>query len=148
MVKLHEECEIVMGNREMAEYFKEYFRSVFTEEDTGNLPDVRMGQGQRVTEEMKRIDIRKDTVMSRLLGLKADKSPGPDGLHPRVLKEVALEIVDALVIIFQSSLDSGSVPEDWRMANVIPLFKKGGREKTENYRLPLTYMSFETLPFQ
>ncbi|XP_059829735.1 STARD3 N-terminal-like protein isoform X1 [Hypanus sabinus] len=125
--------EIVMGNREMAEEFNKYFRSVLTREDTSNLPDVWMGQGHRVTEEMKQIDIRKETAMSRLMGLKADKSPDPDGLHPRVLKEVALEIADALVIIFQCSLDSGSVPEDWRMTDVIPLFKKGGREKTENY---------------
>ena len=72
--------------------------------------------------------------MGRLMGLKADKSPEPDGLHPRVLKEVAPEIVDALMIIFQCSIDSGSVPVDWRVANVIPLFKKGAREKTGNYR--------------
>ena len=38
------------------------------------------------------------------------------------------------MIIFQNSLDSGVVPEDWRVANVTPLFKKGGREKTGNYR--------------
>lgn len=49
-------------------------------------------------------------VLSRLLGLKADKSPG---LHPRVLKEMALEIVDPLVTIFQNSLDAGMVPVDW-----------------------------------
>ena len=84
--------------------------------------------------ELKEIHIRQEMVLDRLMGLKADKSPGPDGLHPRVLKEVALEIVDALVIIFQCSIDSGSVPVDWRVANVIPLFKKGGREKTGNYR--------------
>ncbi|XP_059831353.1 lysosomal acid phosphatase-like isoform X5 [Hypanus sabinus] len=51
--------------------------------DTSNLLDVWMGQGHRVTEEMKQIDIRKETVMRRLMGLKADKSPGPDGLHPK-----------------------------------------------------------------
>ena len=47
---------------------------------------------------------------------------------------MALEIVDALVIIFQHSIDSGRVPVDWTVANVTPLFKKGGREKTGNYR--------------
>ena len=82
-----------------------------------------------MTEELKEIHIRQEMVLGRLMGLKADKSPGPDGLHPRVLKEVALEIVDALVIIFQCSIDSGSVPVDWRVANVIPLFKKGGERK-------------------
>ena len=46
------------------------------------------------------------------MGLKTDKSPGPDNLHPRVLKEVALEVLDALVVIFQNSIDSGTVPID------------------------------------
>ena len=62
------------------------------------------------------------------------KSPGPDGLHPRVLKEIAEEIVEALVVIFQESLETGRVPEDWKVANVTPLFKKGGRQQTGNYR--------------
>ena len=44
--------------------------------------------------------------LGKLMGLKMDKSPGPDNLHPRVLKEVALEIVDPLVF--------GIVPTDWK----------------------------------
>ena len=45
-----------------------------------------------------------------------DKSPGPDGLHPRVLKEIAEEIVEALAVILQESLEAGRVPEDWKVA--------------------------------
>ena len=52
------------------------------------------------------------------MGLKVDKSLGPDNLRPRVFNELALEIVDPLVVIFQNSLDSGRVPIDWRVANV------------------------------
>jgi len=57
------------------------------------------------------------------MGLKADKSPGPDNLHPRVLKEVALEILDALVVIFQNAMDCGAVPTEWAVTNVTSLFK-------------------------
>eukprot|EP00061_Rhincodon_typus_P018079 g47098.t1 len=48
------------------------------------------------------------------MGLKSDKSPGLHALHPRVLKQVSLEMVDALLIIYQHSVDSGRVPMDWR----------------------------------
>ena len=62
------------------------------------------------------------------------ESPGLVGLHPRVLKEIAEEIVEALVVIFQESLEAGRVLEDWKVANVTPLFKRGGRQQTGNYR--------------
>ena len=47
---------------------------------------------------------------------------------------MAGEITNALVVIYQNSLDSRVVPADWKTANVTPLFKKGGRRKTGNYR--------------
>ncbi|XP_059806825.1 uncharacterized protein LOC132381440 [Hypanus sabinus] len=89
--------EFIMGNTEMADELNRYFGSVFTREDANNLPDVIEAKGTRVKDELKEIYIRQETVLDRLLSLKADKSLGPDGLHPRVLKEVALEIMDALV---------------------------------------------------
>ena len=67
------------------------------------------------------------------MGLNKDESPVPNNLHPRVLKEVALEIVDTLVVIFQDFIDCGTVTADWRVANVTPKFKKGVREKKGNY---------------
>ncbi|XP_038671336.1 uncharacterized protein LOC119975618, partial [Scyliorhinus canicula] len=39
-----------------------------------------------------------------------------------------------LALIFRSSLATGIVPEDWRIANVVPLFKKGSRDNPGNYR--------------
>ncbi|XP_073404440.1 uncharacterized protein [Dendrobates tinctorius] len=62
------------------------------------------------------------------------KSPGPDELHPRVLKEIAEEIFEPLSIIFENSWRTGEVPEDWRRANVVPIFKKGKKVDPGNYR--------------
>ena len=37
--------------------------------------------------------------------------------------------------MFNLSMESGTVPEDWRKANVTPIFKnKGSKSKAENYR--------------
>ena len=62
------------------------------------------------------------------------KSMGPDSLHPHLLKEVACEISLPLSIIFNKSLISGSIPDDWRLANITAIFKKGDRNNPENYR--------------
>ena len=56
-----------------------------------------------------------------------DKSPGPDRIFPRTLREVSVEIAGAMTEIFQMSLETGIVPEDWRTAHVVPLFKKGSK---------------------
>eukprot|EP00061_Rhincodon_typus_P003482 g20198.t1 len=66
--------------------------------------------------------------------MKMDKSPGPDQIHPRTLQETREEIVGALADILASSLAIGEVLEDWRVANFVPLFKKGCNEKLGNYR--------------
>eukprot|EP00061_Rhincodon_typus_P002047 g16460.t1 len=81
------------------------------------------------------VAISKEKVPEKLNGLKVDKSSGPDGLQPRFLKEIAEEIVEVLVVIFQESLKSRRVPEDWKIANMTPLCKKGVGQETENYRL-------------
>jgi hypothetical protein len=48
--------------------------------------------------------------------------------------ELNEELAPVLTAIFNKSLDSGVVPEDWREANVTPIFKKGKRTAPENYR--------------
>ena len=59
---------------------------------------------------------------------------GPDEFQPRVLRELAEEIAEPLSIIYQRSLLTGEVPEDWRLASVTPIYKKGYREDPGNYR--------------
>ena len=48
--------------------------------------------------------------------------------------EVAEQVSEMLTDIFNSSLESVQVPENWGVANVIPLFKKGSREELGNCR--------------
>ena len=83
---------------------------------------------------MPNIQVTESEVVKLQAGLKQSRAAGPDGLHPTVLKEVAPVITPALAFILQKSLDSSSVPEDWRVANICPLFKKGDRSITTNCR--------------
>ncbi|CAM4675599.1 unnamed protein product [Lepidochelys kempii] len=65
---------------------------------------------------------------------------GPDELHPRVLKELVAVIAEPLAIIFENSWRMGEVPDDWKKANVVPIFKKGKKEDPGNYR-PVSLIS-------
>jgi len=59
---------------------------------------------------------------------------GPDGIHPRVLRELTEELVKPLSIIYQQSWLTGEVPDDWRITSVTPIYKKGQKEDPGNYR--------------
>ena len=63
------------------------------------------------------------------------KSMEPDGIHPRVLKELAEVVTELLSIIFEKLWLSGEVPDDWRKGHVAPIYKKGSKEDPGNYRL-------------
>jgi len=59
---------------------------------------------------------------------------GPDGIHPRVLRELVQQLAKTLSIIYQQSWLTGEVPDDWRIAKVTPIYKKGRKEDPGNYR--------------
>jgi len=63
-------------------------------------------------------------VLKTLSRLKPDKSPGPDNMHPMLLRETAHCITKPLTWIFQKSVQEGIVPDDWKRANITPIFNK------------------------
>ncbi|KAK4813574.1 hypothetical protein QYF61_011803 [Mycteria americana] len=73
-------------------------------------------------------------VSDLLHHLDTHTSMGPDEIHPRVLKELADVLTKPLSIIYQQSWLTGEVPADWRLANVMPIYKKGRKEDPGNYR--------------
>ena len=105
---------------------------MFTQENTGTLPDLRESSIPSISD----ITFKIAGIEKLLTGLDTNKSNGPDenGIPLRILKEYASEIAPMLTFIVQQSYDTGTLPDDWKKANVVALFKKGDRSKAENYR--------------
>ena len=66
--------------------------------------------------------------------MKDNKSPGVDGITPKLLKEIVEQIITPLAKLFNLSQQEGIIPSEWKEANITPLFKKGSRNKPDNYR--------------
>ena len=62
------------------------------------------------------------------------KANGPDGIPCFILKEAAAEIAPFLQFLFTQTLHTGSVPQAWLKATVVPVYKKGNRNQVDNYR--------------
>ena len=75
-----------------------------------------------------------EQVHDELRSLNESKTPGPDRLHPEVLRETADTITAPLLTIYQHSLDTGEVPGACRRARVTAIYKKGSRNDPGNYR--------------
>ena len=79
-------------------------------------------------------------VLSVLKRIKIKKSSGPDGLHPRYIRDVAEIITTPLTFIVNLSFQSGTVPQNLKVARVVPLHKAGDKNKATNYR-PISLLS-------
>ena len=62
------------------------------------------------------------------------KSPGPDGLHPRILHDLYEELGKPIAIIFKNSIENKHIPNEWREGCITALIKKGSRKMASNYR--------------
>ena len=73
-------------------------------------------------------------VANKIKAMKDNKSPGVDGIPLNLLMETAEQISIPLARMFNLSLKEGVVPFELKEANVISIFKKCSRNKSENYR--------------
>ncbi|CAB4028709.1 Hypothetical predicted protein, partial [Paramuricea clavata] len=79
-------------------------------------------------------------VQEILKTLDISKATGPDGIPAKLLKETASVIAPSLCKLFNKSLRTGEMPRDWKLANMVPIYKKNEREHVENYR-PISLLS-------
>jgi len=113
-----------------AEILAKYISSVFTEEPEGEIPNPKPINIKEKIPEL----IRNEMVLKQLNSLKIDKSPEPDELHPRFLKELAKSLTKPLCIIFNQSLRLKMTPKEWKKATISAIFKKRNRSMAGNYR--------------
>ena len=73
-------------------------------------------------------------IATKIKKMKDNKSHGVDGIPLKLLKEIVEQISTPLAKVFKLSLEEGIVRLEWKEANITPLFKKGSRNKPENYR--------------
>ena len=118
-------------DQEMATILNSFFASVFTDTDCSSPQPTNDIRTDKIISNMQ---IEERDILREIDKIKINKTPGPDKISPRILKEVKYQISKPLSVLFNKSLAAGKVPSDWKLANVTPIFKKGEKSQPGNYR--------------
>ena len=106
-----EDGHLTNRDEEKAEAFNVFFASVFSNTDRSWAAQSPESEGQECgNSDFPFVDT--EIVRDQLYQLNVHKSMGPDGIHPRVLKELVDVVARPLSIIYQRSWESGEVPAD------------------------------------
>ncbi|KAF2343332.1 Reverse transcriptase domain, partial [Trinorchestia longiramus] len=131
------------NNKSKAKILNTFFTSVFTHEDLTEILQPHVLNTQEILSDGV---FTVEEVEEQHSILNPYKSTGPDGLGPRILKETAEVISEPLTNIFNRSLETGIVPDDWKRANVTPISMKGNKQIPNNYRpISLTSVISKTI---
>ena len=118
------------NDQDKAEVLNTFFSSVFVEEGDDPIPELKVNYKTILDD----ISINEENMLQVLKNLKISKSPGPDGIHPRILRELCHELAHPLLSLFNKTVQDGELPSSWKEAEVKPIFKKGSKEDPGNYR--------------
>ena len=81
-----------------------------------------------------------DEIIQTISKFKSGKACGPTSIPIDILQLIKFEIATPLARIVNLSLETGSHPEKLKIAKVIPIYKKGSKMSTSNYR-PISLLS-------
>ncbi|CAB4036522.1 Hypothetical predicted protein, partial [Paramuricea clavata] len=139
---------------ELAECFNNYFTNIG--------PDIakNIDNGDRnfkdyittTTSSFNFQTVSESNVYRLRLSLNPRKSTGIDKIPAKIIRIAAPVITNSLTKIFNLAIISSTVPFEWKIARVTPIFKNGPRNLLNNYRpisiLPVVSKLFEKVLYE
>lgn len=115
---------------EAANLFADYFGSVYSVPKQDCMSEILSNNIINISN----YHILISDIYTELNGLKTDRGPGPDNIHPLFLKNCSFVLSRPLQIIFNESLKQGHFPGFWKTSFVVPIHKTGDKSDVRNYR--------------
>ena len=78
--------------------------------------------------------VSRQDILESISNLKTSVSRTPDEIPALFIKNTAFNLLTPLFILFNYSLSTNQIPEIWKRAIVIPIYKKGKLNIASNYR--------------
>ena len=106
---------------DIANLFNQHFFAQFSEESSYEI-DIDFSDDPFLD-----FTFNETSIFNLLKQTNPNKSQGPDSIGGYLLKNCAHSISSPLVIIFNISFHTGSIPTEWKTANIVPIHKKGDK---------------------
>ena len=121
---------LVAGDNERAELLADHFSACYSSPTAGERLDGALTSNGC----LERVECSENIVRHLLSTLDTSKAPGPDGIHPVVLKQLATVIAKPITDLFNISLTAKRLPAEWKHGIVKPFPKTGDLSDADNYR--------------
>ena len=142
-IKIVENEKEISNPIELANKFNHYFANIGTD-TTSKIPEVSKDPLQYLNQPVLHsffVSPTSTKEIETVIGnLKSGKAVGPSSLPVDILKLLKSVVSELLEFIFNASFETGIVPSNFKLANVIPIFKKGSKYCISYYR-PISLLS-------
>lgn len=128
----------ICDNKEIANAFNNYFVSIGSKlsDNQHTLPGSSFADymDQRNDQSMFVSPATENELRKVIQNLKGKKAAGYDEIAPWLVKTCQDTLIKPLLSIVNRSFQEGVFPSDLKIAKVIPIYKKGEKTQTGNYR--------------
>ena len=122
--------QFITDFKEKSELFDSFFAKQCSLIETGSkLPIQMLG---RTNKSLNSITFNDGDILSIISNLDPNKAHGHDQISIRMLQICAKLICKPLHLIFSSCMESGIFPSEWKMANVVPVYKTDDKQNVKN----------------
>lgn len=115
--------------------FANYFHSTFAinNNSQNKSEDIQEDLNNSISN-IADVEIHASEIHRLLKDLDQNKSPGPDTIPAILIRKCAKSLTMPLSLLFEKSFKEGVVPNIWKSVYITPIFKKGAKDKVDNYR--------------
>ena len=122
--------ELAMNTREKAEIWKEYFEKWLNTEE----PKELIKKGNKEINEVEVEELTIEDVKKAISNLKNNKVAGTDGIYPEFIKYRGNKLLNRMYELVRQFLEEERIPEEWKETIIVPVHKRGDRDRCKNYR--------------
>lgn len=138
---LSPEGELLTTPSEKATLLNKFFLTQAGQSAGDGVPPQINSRAATAEERLEEFTVSVGEVREALLHLDVTKAAGDDGVPTRLLRLLSSELAPCVHHIFQRCLATGTLPTDWKLATVTPIYKnKGNSREPTNYR-PISLLS-------